>query len=44
MSDFVQSVKDFETTIAFHIFAACLWKCVAANVCWNQSAAMLANA
>lgn len=37
-------VKDFETTIAFLIFAVCLWKYVAANMCWNQSAEMLANA
>lgn len=31
-------------TIAFNIFATCLWKCIAANVYWNQSAEMLANA
>lgn len=31
-------------TIAFNIFATCLWKCVAANIYWNQPAEMLASA
>lgn len=31
-------------TIAFNIFATCLWKCIAANIYWNQRAEMLASA